>query len=394
MSLDLANVLPQVEQMGRTLAERQAEAARRLPIAQAALNGAARLSPDELQTRIARAGDRWRGALPSIEPINQTYPPPTHPARLTLIAADGSQIYPDRHAVAFYYVINVGSIVIDHGSGGPPVVSSRPEVHFEDADLHEPEGGSITPALINGLRDAAELDELAGLAERHTERPCLALLDNGLLLWLALQVRDQDRRQVDRILQAYLAHLDRLRAAEAAVAGYIDRPRSSDVLALLHLAMLEKEQISDERLRASPFRGLTDRSVFARVLPEGHRSAAFIEGSPLNRDFEKRHHRVGFFYLHTAAAEQIARVEVPEWVAQNPAMMDLVHAALLEQTRSTGGFPYPLVRAHELAVITQNERREFDRILSGVLQRHGMQARVSQKALTKRWTGDRKRHRV
>lgn len=394
MSLDLANVLPQVEQMGRTLAERQAEAARQLPIAQAALNGAARMSADELQSRIARAGDRWRGALPSIEPIDQTYPPPAHPPRITLIAADGSQIYPDRHAVAFYYVINVGSIVIDHGSGAAPLVSSRPQVHFEDADLHEPEGGSITPALINGLRDAAELEELAGLAERHNRRPCLALLDNGLLLWLALQVRDQDRRQVDRILQAYLGHLDRLRTAEAAVAGYIDRPRSADVLALLHLAMLQKEQINDERLRASPLRGLADRSLFARFLPAGHRSAVFIEGSPLNRDFEKRHHRVGFFYLHTAASEPIARVEVPEWVAQNPAMMAVVHAVLLEQAASTGGFPYALVRAHELAVITQNERREFDRLLSGAMQRHGMQARVSQKALTKRWTGDRKRHRV
>jgi hypothetical protein len=394
MSLDLPTVLPQVEQMGRTLAERQAEAARRLPIAQAALNGAARLSAEDLQARIARAGDRWRGALPSLEPLDQTYSPPAHPARLTLIAADGSQIYPDRHAVAFYYVINVGSIVIHHGSGEPPLVNTRPDVHFEDTDLHDPEGGSVTTALINGLRDAAELDELASLAEQDPERPCLALLDNGLLLWLALQVRDQDRRQIDRVLQAYLGHLDRLRAADAVVAGYIDRPRSSDVLALLHLAMLEKDQITDERLRASPFRGLTDRSLFGRFLPEGHRSAAFIEGSPLNRDFEKRHHGVGFFYLHTAAAEQIARVEVPEWVAQDPAMMGLVHAALLEQARSTGGFPYPLVRAHELAVITQNERREFDRLLSGVMQRHGMQARVSQKALTKRWTGDRKRHRV
>ncbi len=197
-----------------------------------------------------------------------------------------------------------------------------------------------------------------------------------------------------RIRKTYLGHLDRLRAAKAAVAGYIDRPRSADVLALLHLAMLPKEQINEERLRGSPFRGLADRSLFARFLPDGHRSAVFIEGSRLNRDFEKHHHQVGFFYLHTAASEPIARVEVPEWVAQNPAMMGLVHAALLEQAASTGGFPYPLVRAHELAVITQNERREFERLLSGAMQRHGMQARVSQKALTKRWTGDRKRHRV
>ncbi len=393
MSLDLPTVLPQMDRMGQTLAERQAEAAARLPLARQALDLAARLPPEDLQARIARAGDRWRGALPSSEALDQPFAPPPLPQAVMLLAADGSQIYPDRHAVAFYYLINIGSIVFRLGQREPPHVRSRPQVYFEEADLYGPEGGAISPALINGMRDAAELGELAVLAEQHDSRPCLALLDNSLLLWLALQVRDQDRRQVDRILQRYLEHLDRLRKAGAAVAGYIDRPRSSDVLALLHLATLDEGQITEEALRTSPFLRLTDRSLFTQALPEGHRSAVLIEGSPLNRDFERRGHRIAFFYLRTAPA-QVARVEIPLWVAADPQALDVVHAALLQQARSTGGFPYALVRAHELAVISQNDRAQFDLLLTQAMQRHGISSSISQKALTKRWTGERKRHRV
>lgn len=393
MSLNFPRLLPQIDALGQAVAEREAELAGRLPAALRALDSATSLAPQAVQDKVARAGDRWRGAIPTDEPIGAHFEASTSAPGLTVIGADGSQVYPDRHASALYFALNIGSIVIRHDSSEAPTADTQPFVHFRDEDLYTQDGGLITAPLVNGLRDAAEMEALARLAAASVG-PRLALLDNGLLLWLALQVREQNRHEVDRALREYLAHLDHLKASGAAVAGLIDRPRSADVLALLHLAGLPLESISDEALRLSPFRGLTDRSLFARLLPPGHRSGRFIDASPVNRDFKARHQQVHFFYLNTGPQGMIARVEIPEWVAARTDLLDLVHAGILQECRTTGGYPYALVRAHELAVLSPAERRELDRLVTASLQRRQLQPRLSQKALTKKWLGPRKRHRV
>lgn len=394
MGLNLPQILHQLEQMGAALAEHEAALRRLQPAAAKALEHAASLPPEELAARVTRAGDRYRGARPSDEPVRQRFPPPAVDAGLVIAGADGSQIYPDRHAPALYYVIQVGSLAIDLGTGRAPQTRTLPEIHFRPEDLYDEDGHPVNNAVINGRRDALEMKALADWAETAAGRPFLALLDNGLLLWFALQVREQQQKEVDRVLKAYLGHLDGLRARAGAVAGFIDRPRSADVLALAHLATLPPEAINDAALRANPFRGLTDRLVFEKLLEPGERSACFIDSSPLNRDFETRGHQVRFFYLKTDARGTIARVEVPAWVADDPAALGRVHAGILEQCRATGGFPYALVRAHELAVVTNEDRQQLETYIQQRMLEHNLSPRTSQKATTKRWTRGRRKHRV
>ena len=62
--------------------------------------------------------------LPSSPPV----PLPPAPERFTFIATDGAQIGPDSHDVAYYYLINVGSMVYRHGSGQAPETASEPVV--------------------------------------------------------------------------------------------------------------------------------------------------------------------------------------------------------------------------------------------------------------------------
>jgi hypothetical protein len=89
----------------------------------------------------------------------------------------------------------------------------------------------------------------------------------------------------------------------------------------------------------------------------------------------------------------VARVEIPRWVADDAARMAVVHAGIVEQCRLTG-IPYPLVRAHELALVGQDDRRALDNLVQAALIRHGISGLASQKAQTKRWTGRRRRHRL
>lgn len=393
MSLRFPQLLTQVESLSEAAARRSAEAARMLPFAVQALDKAANTGSEELETLIRRAGDRWRGAHPSDEPVDGVHDPPTHPPRLDVIGADGSQIHPDRHAAALYYLINIGSILVEQGTGNPPATASEAEVFFEDDELYDEAGELATPGWINGKRDVAEMGTLARLAEENGGQPALCLLDNGLLLWLALQAGEQHRTAIDRLLMDYLRHMKRILDSGAALAGFVDRPGHSDVLRLLAL-VLPPEMDPGSKIAGNPYRGLTDRALFAGRLGPGQRSARFVDGDPINREFKTAGHQVQFFYLNTGALGAIARVEIPEWVARDPVKMDWVHAGIIEQCRTTGGFPYPLVRAHELAVVTGADRLAFESMVEGALMRRGLRPRRSQKSQTKRWTGARRRHRV
>jgi hypothetical protein len=392
MALELNKLTHAVESLGQNAAQRLTDLDERLPAALATLNSIGQ-ADDELRRKIEAARKfRWAGAIPTDEAVNATFPLPPHPVRANIIAADGSQIYPDRHGVALYYLVNTGSIVFRHGLSEAPHTASTPEVFYDDADLYEEDGGQIPSVMIDAERDLRELGELAHLAPAEAAAaPTLALLDNGLLLYIALQTQNQ--RLVDDFLRDYLTQLDALKASGAAVAGVVDRPRAASLVRLLRLALLKPEEITDSELRRlGPFQHITDALLLSFLKP-GERSALFVNASPANQDqYQPRGHTIYFFYLNAGrpGKDALLRVEVPEWVAKAPAQLNLVHTAIIEQSRVTDGFPYVLMRAHELAVVTMAERREFDQMVVGAMIRQGLKPSVSQKAQGKAWTGGAK----
>jgi hypothetical protein len=64
-------------------------------------------------------------------------------------------------------------------------------------------------------------------------------------------------------------------------------------------------------------------------------------------------------------------VEIPRWVADDPEQLNLLHAALVEQCRMMGSKPYPylLHRAHEVAVVKQEEKYQVEQMLAQELRR-------------------------
>lgn len=388
MALELHQLTHLIEDIGKEAAERLARVNERLPAADALLRLIS-ANDDELMQKIRLARQlRWVGAIPTAEKPSDIVPEPIHPDHLTIIAADGSQIYPDRHGVAFYYLINVGGIVFRHGDNDAPSVSSAPQVFYEDEDLYDQEDESaITSDRVNTLRDVRELGELARLAAEEAKlAPTVTMLDNGLLLYLSL--REQNRKFAEVKMQEYLAHLETLRVAGAIPAGVVDRPRAANVMRLLKLATMELGEIVEENLRTmKPFEQITDAMLFSFLNP-GERSALFVSAAPDNDTYEKAGHRIYFFYINVGrmGKPSIIRVEVPEWVAKDAEKLALAHAAIVEQCRVSDGFPYVLMRAHELAVVSVGERRAFDEMIIGSLMRSGLTPGLSQKAQGKQWT--------
>jgi hypothetical protein len=393
MALELNKLTKDVDALGQNLAERLAEQAEQLPVAQSALNSIGVADEALLRKVEAARRHRWAGAIPTSEAVGEAFPLPPASPRYNVIAADGSQVYPDRHGVALYYLINIGSIVFRCGLPQAPSTFSEPEVYYQDADLYEDEGAQKPKVKIDAERDRGELAELADLAEVEAgQAGTVALLDNGLLLYIYLLSDDQ--ALIHQLMNRYLDQLDRLQASGAAVAGVVDRPRAASVVRLLHLNSLALQEITDEALRRlGAWERLTDGALFDFLEP-GERSALFVHASPANEIYyAPRGHNLYFFYVNAGrpGKSSLLRVEVPQWVAQDPAKLNRVHLALVEQSRVSDGFPYVLMRAHELAVVTLSERRSFDEMVMGALIRQKLRPGISQKAQGKAWTGAARR---
>ena len=367
--LEFSQVVDQIDGMGKTLAERAARNRKALPAARELLRLYAHDQDELVRVAESEAGQRLRCARPTVEPLDLAAPVPAAPSQATLVAADGSQIYPDSHGAMLYYVINTGTIVFRQGSGQAPQAGTHPQLYFSEDRVY-PDGRLISTDLISAERDLAEMQALAQLASQQPldGSPLLALGDGSLLIWLQRAAIPEGHQA--RLLDAYLACLDQLRAGQVPVAAFVSRPQSAEVVALLYLRQLEPEERQDlKSLAETPFRGLTDRALFGFLKP-GDRSALFVRGTAANQGFRARGHEVRFFYLNTGT--DVARVEVPEWVARDPQQTDRVHALVYEQCRYNNGYPYVLTRADEQAVILAPERETLQNMIVQAMARHGL----------------------
>ncbi|MCX7668875.1 MAG: DNA double-strand break repair nuclease NurA, partial [Anaerolineae bacterium] len=330
-----------------------------------------------------------RGAVPLAERFD-LYRTPVHPPRpATLIAADGSQVYPDRHGPAPYFLVNTGSIILRQGSGEAPTINSTPQIFFETHEVYTEAGQMRDVEYVNAQRDRREIETLAELAEQERarddpRRPIITLTDGPLRPWTSQTDEQEARRQI----QHFRRQLERLRAAHAIPVGYTDQPDSGYVLRILELIGLPADQITRAGLRAGPYRYLTDRALFADLLP-GQRTALFaLEEDNEALEGAVDHNRIVFCYLNVAreaGAEhaRIVRLELPAWAGQDEKLLDTAQHAIYEDCRLTG-YPYVLTRAHELAVVGAAERADLENMVGQFMLRHGLWPRASPKAEAKR----------
>ena len=380
MTLELSRLTGQMRAMGEEFAARERQFDDLVVLARRWL---ARYA--DQGARLRHPARAIRAAIPTGEPLNAVHPLPAIPERFTVVAADGSQIQPNPHGVALYYLINVGSLVYRHGSGKAPAPHSEPSLGYAEADLYE-NGHLVNGNLLDVRRDLAEITCLADLCAVEPPGPTVALVDGTLVLWV-LEERSSKKWRRDKVTD-YLDQLTRIRQAGAVVAAFVSRPRRAEVTKLLYLASLEGDE-NRAKQEPNPLERLSDRAVFG-ALPAGARSALFVSPSSINYDYyHPAGHAVHFFYLNLAEEGRdpvIARIETPVWVAEAPERLALVHASLVAQARITGDYPYALARADELAFIGGPEREAFEEMVTTALLRAGVRTTLSPKAYYKTLT--------
>ena len=384
MTLDVLKVGPQVGRMGRALAERAGRYPGRLARARKVLLERAA----DWRALGAIAAESKRRLATPLERLDARHPLPQLPRDHRVIATDGSQIEPDRHGMADYYLLNVGWAAIAYGRHPSAELASEPRLYFEPDELFIVEGDRRVPVQdqhLSAKRSGAELRKAATLAaERVADGlPTVVLADGTLLLWV-LEDRPGDFLRL-ALLRPYVEALDEIRALGAPLASYVSRPRYAEVSGLLREATCR----GDVR-RCPPcalagddgcaLDGLPDRELFRDLRP-GERSARFsatLSGSLL--DYYEGH-VPQFFYLDVGS--ELARVELPPWTGDDPERLALVHAVVFDQCRRGLGYPVVLARAHEQALVSMGDRLTFQYLLDGVLARQGVAARLSEKQISK-----------
>lgn len=311
-------------------------------------------------------------------------------ASQALIAADGSQILPDRHRPVAWAVARAAAVCMvyghpDHTRLGPAIAGQATVRFWSEEELVAAgrDGELLSAAEINAERDLMEREHLAAACEAaHAAglRP-VALVDGTLLPFSLLNDglwRGTAERRAWETLQRVIAALDRMKAAGAIVAGYIERPNSRAVVGATSAAA----GITPTELPPS----LVDRALYQRVLSPGQRGGRFSPAWRVNEPARLggAGHAIQAFYGWPPGAGRpdLVRVEAPAWALADGGI-EILTSVLARQIRLGAGYPFILKAAHEEAVLTRSDQADVDGALMSALARRGITPAASAKLSAK-----------
>lgn len=343
------------------------------------------LQLQHLLPSIRRLGDEREAALARLPQADLNHHPlPPLPQEYTALATDGSQIEPDRHAALPCYLINLGQVVIRYGPRPLARLSSEASLNIiggpaetgEEDDNDEAYRGRL---YLDLERSVAELHGLLELARATTEpHTILALQDGSLILWVATAMRYQ--RETERYVAQYVQCLEELRllahTRPFVLASFISRSGSTDVVTKLRVESSHNGSASQNSY-GEPL----DRDLFS-FFQKGERSDVYRSERGILEKYLPAENRICFFYLNVGP--EIARVELPAWVASDPALLDFAHATIYDQCRLNNGYPVALMEAHEQAVVSDRDSRDFWLLANKMLEGSGLPTEESAKARSKR----------
>jgi hypothetical protein len=393
MSLDFLQVSQQVQQLGEKAMQHQLDLKTRLVETRRLLEEHSQDIENlkqKVQEVVRNNDPTLRCAIPVKEALNSHFPLPSLPEHMTLIAADGSQIFADRHAEVEYCLVNTGAIWMRYGSGDAPVTSIQSQLIFSE----ELEG--MSDDRLSLQRDMAERERLLELASQ-AQAPLITLTDGPLEIWTTTLEEGRVTGEFKKSLEKYLEILSKLCELHATTAGYVDKPGADLVVRLLEVASAKDEDLLKMRT-FRPFKGVADIELYKDILQPGERSAIFGIQSRSSKPYQGEL-ALHFFYLNVGRVGHpyLARVEIPSWVVKEPSMLESLQAVLVSQCGMIGArrYPYLLHRAHETAVVSLEDKEQVTQMIVNELRRCGLEvAGQSAKQYNKDVSGKRTRYGI
>lgn len=344
------------------------------------------LEANRRQDELIQSHQQWRdriiftAAVP-VESLDTRLDLDSPPASHTIFATDGSQISPSHHEIAYCYLINVGRVMLHYGQSLHPLLDNLPEVFYRPEDLYiSRQWGIRTEEWMGYRRTVSEVSILADMACRwvnppgsHFDIPNLAMVDGSLIYWFLESLPTEAR---DRILPPILAAWDQLRSVNVPLMGYLSASRSNEALHFLRLQACPYDTPNcinhcasvTDKLPCQVVEPLRDTMLWSSLLQPGQRSPLFRSSVRILDLYD--HHRIYFCYVHVGT--EIARVEVPEWVAQDTMLFNQSLSLMLAQVYKGYGYPIAIAEAHNQAVVRGGDRARFFTLLEQQMIRAGL----------------------
>lgn len=290
----------------------------------------------------------------------------TKPEKFVVVGVDGSQIMPSHHEIYSCFLLNIGISALTYGTKQAPSLVSKPFLFHRPEDLYplvDRRRMHIDELYVSLERYLLELEELAQTAcDLKKDLPVLALFDGALIPW---SLEKMPPSYVDSFIQRAQALSTLLQTAQIPLIGYISHSRSSEVVNMLRVFNCPYEvsqcrnycsELNEEDFPCSTIWPLTDRHLFKNDLPESSRSPLFQSRAKISQLYEEPH-RICFTYLNVGS--EVVRLEFPQWLARDKPLLETGLILVLSQASKGKGYPIVLNEAHHLAVIKNQERKQF-----------------------------------
>lgn len=270
-----------------------------------------------------------------------------------------------------------------YGQNRHPLLDSLPEIFYRPEDLYTSrQWGIRTEEWMSFRRTASETTVLAELACSSTgghrdkeieEIPTLAMVDGSLIYWFLEQLPFDARNQ---ILPPILEAWQKLREAKIPLMGYLSASRNVEGINFLRLlacphpvpdcASFCPNQL--DKVPCKIFEPLRDTTLWSTQLKPGQRGPLWRSNARILDLYEDQ--QIYFCYIHVGA--EIARIEVPSWVAQDKNMFDRSLGLMLGQVQKGYGYPVAIAEAHNQAVVKGGDKARFFSLLERQMIRAGL----------------------
>lgn len=317
------------------------------------------------------------------------------------IASDGSQINPSGHEFTEAFLINIGIVSLPYfGKDIPTLLSSEPTIYssLEEINLGTTHENIDDEYLVSCERTLKELEEILSVAKKYASYkiPVVVLLDGTLIHW---HIERYNPLFIEQFIKRLRDVLLELKALNIPVASFLSNSRSNDLINMLRIFKCPYPQVNckkncsnieTQNLSCNPtnnYKTVLDRRLIEKYFtekksPAGTRTSLFKSNSRI-LSYYPDELKIYFFYINTGS--EVARVELPSYVANDICMLSMLHNAVALQCKVGFGYPVVLSEAHIMAQVSKADRINF----YNLIQDHFLKTkrniiRISSKELRKR----------
>jgi NurA domain len=291
---------------------------------------------------------------------------------ISTFAVDGSQIYPSKDVSIPVALVQIGWYENFHLPSG--VYEKDIELDVMTPNDLRVGRGDLADRKVNLRRFEMETQRIIKYMESHADcETCLAFFDGSLVVTFAEAFDEETRNFYIKCMRQLLQASEYFRVP---LVGYIDTSTACDLTEMLRLLgnLPESKSIHDAQL--------ISRSK-NQEMQWGDRTPLFLcQRSGVLDQYQDQADRIAFIYLKTNKDSYPVRLELPVWVYEagwHDRIIDWVRGEVVIGS----GYPYVIETADQVAVLKNDDRQIFYRLLQDWAEQEDLKLRLSRKMVSK-----------